>query len=299
MNMLLVKDMRGEVIASLKLRLRQELGEAAADYAGLATGTELDTDTEAAVRRWQSGVGLVADGIVGPRCQEILELANLPQLEIAMDVAAVRQLFPATKPANLVRYLPYVLAALRAAGLTDRTMICAALGTVRAESEGFVPIPEFRSRFNTPPEAAPFSAYDGRKSLGNTEPGDGARFRGRGFIQLTGRANYQQYGKALGIDLVANPDRANAPEVAATLLATFLANKADAMRAALGKGDFRAARKQVNGGSHGIERFKDVFERAASLWPEPATKGKARKPVPATMLATPAPAGRELTTARS
>lgn len=299
MNMLLIKDMQGASVVALKRALRQALGDTAAEYAGLAGGTTLDADTEAAARRWQSGIGLVADGVVGPRCHEILELASLPEAQIAVDVAAVRQLFPATKPANLVRYLPYVLAALRAAGLTDRAMICAALGTIRAESEGFVPISEFRSRFNTPPGAAPFSAYDGRKSLGNTQPGDGARFRGRGFIQLTGRANYRQYGGALGMDLEANPDLANAPEAAAALLALFLADKADAMRAALARDDYRAARKLVNGGSHGLERFRDVFERAASVWPVAPVQGKRGKAAKAAALASQAaPAGRRLTAAK-
>jgi len=55
----------------------------------------------------------------------------------------VRKLFPATKPANINRYLPYVAAALDAAGLSDRPMACAALGTIRAETEGFLPIAEY------------------------------------------------------------------------------------------------------------------------------------------------------------
>ena len=43
-------------------------------------------------------------------------------------------------------------------------------------------------------------------SLGNTEPGDGYKFHGRGFVHLTGRSNYEHYGKALGLDLVSNPE---------------------------------------------------------------------------------------------
>lgn len=270
MSMLLVRGMQGAPVAALKRRLLECLGTVAAEYAGLENGSTLDADTEAAVRRWQSGVGLVADGIVGPRCREILEPRAFAELELPVDVAAVRRLFPATKPANVIRYLPYVLAALRAAGLTDRAMVCAALGTIRAESEGFLPISEFPSRFNTPSGGAPFSAYDGRKSLGNGEPGDGARYRGRGFVQLTGRTNYRRYGEAAGIGLENDPDLANAPEVAAVLLALFLAARAEPMRAAVAAGDYRAARKLVNGGSHGLDRFKDVFERAETLWPAAA-----------------------------
>jgi hypothetical protein len=57
------------------------------------------------------------------------------------------------------------------------------------------------------------------RELGNLTPGDGALFCGRGYVQLTGRTNYSKAGKALGVDLVADPDAAMKPEVAAAIMA--------------------------------------------------------------------------------
>ncbi|MCW5642657.1 MAG: peptidase C1 [Rhodoferax sp.] len=276
---LLVRGHQGADVQRLRRELVRELGDDAHAFAQLAQGDVLDADVEAAARRWQSGVGLIADGVIGPRCQCALGLRRSGTLAVPLELDAVRRLFPATKPANINRYLPYLAAALDSCGLRDRTMICAALGTIRAESEGFLPISEMQSQFNTRPGEAPFGAYDGRRALGNTEPGDGARFKGRGFIQLTGRANYRQYGQRLGVDLEANPDLANAPEIAALLLALFLADRADATRSAIASGKFAQARRLVNGGVHGLDRFKDVFRLADQVWPvaAPAASGATRR----------------------
>ena len=277
MTELLIRHVRGQPVAALRRALARQMGPDAADFDALAGGDLLDAVAEAAARRWQAGVGLIADGVIGPRCQQLLGLRKAVPMAVDLRLGPVRQLFPATKPANVDRYLPYVSAALQAVGLTDRPMVCAALGTIRAESEGFVPISEMPSPFNTRPGLGPFSAYEGRRDLGNTQRGDGPRFKGRGFVQLTGRANYATYGQRLGIDLVADPDLANAPEVAALLLAHFLADKAERMRAALAAGDLATARKLVNGGRHGLDRFCDVFVRAEAVWPLAAPAPVARR----------------------
>jgi predicted chitinase len=63
------------------------------------------------------------------------------------------------------------------------------------------------------------------KELGNTEPGDGFKYRGRGLIQLTGKDNYKRIGKELGVDLVSNPDLVNDPKLAPKIVAVFVKNK--------------------------------------------------------------------------
>lgn len=63
--------------------------------------------------------------------------------------------------------------------------------------------------------------YEGRKNLGNTTPGDGPKYIGRGILQLTGRANYESMSKKLGIDLVNNPDLARTPEVSVKIACEY------------------------------------------------------------------------------
>ena len=286
MQLLMTAGASGADVDKLAKALAKELGEDAASFPVLErAGAEIGDEFIAAVKRWQSGIGIIADGIVGPRCQVLLGLIA-PQGDrfggLDLNVGNVSRLFPATKPANIARYLPYIEAALGVAELTDRAMVVGALGTIRAETEGFVPISEFQSKFNTPPGGRPFSLYDGR--LGNG-PGEGALYKGRGFIQLTGRANYRTYGGKLGVDLERFPELANAPEIAALLLALFLADKANAFREAVAADKLDKARKLVNGGSHGLASFKNTFELAAGVWPpEPAPVGAGRrKAAPATL----------------
>ena len=173
----------------------------------------------------------------------------------------VKKMFPHTPIAPIKTNLPHVLNGLRHFGLTDKAMVLMALATIRAETEGFVPISEGKSRFNT--DKAPFDLYEPGTSagnrLGNTKAGDGARFKGRGYVQLTGRDNYTRIGTQLGVDLAANPDKANDPATAGLILAKFLKNKEAQVRAALAAKDLKQARKLVNGGSHGFDRFSDAF----------------------------------------
>jgi predicted chitinase len=108
------------------------------------------------------------------------------------------------------------------------------------------------------PEGIGELLYGGRKDLGNTVKGDGYKFRGRGFIQLTGRANYAAASKALGINLVDNPDLATDPAIAARIATWFHQKNKKLVNASRG-GDIRTARKLVNGGLNGIDDVSQKF----------------------------------------
>lgn len=165
---------------------------------------------------------------------------------------------------NIKNYLPEILGAMTKRSLNDTEMLMMALATIRAESARFQPVDEGISKYNTTPVGTPgrhpFDKYDFRPdSLGNNHVGDGALYKGRGFVQLTGRVNYEEIGKQLGFDLVENPDRANEAPVAAAILAQFIKNKEGSIRAALKTNNLIHARKLVNGGSHGLKDFTDAF----------------------------------------
>jgi len=262
-------------------KLQQRLKDLGFDPNGI--DVTFGPGTEAAVRAFQQANGLEVDGKVGPDTRTALQMDDAAETDDAasagaggtpsgspipnVTVAIVRRMFPGTKVSNIETHLPVVLQALVDAGLGDKDMVLMALGTIRAETAGFVPISEGISHFNTDPGSHPFNRYDDRGDLGNQGRPDGASFKGRGFVQLTGRANYREHGAAIGLgnQLIDNPELANQPDIAAKLLASFLKSKEPRIRNALAGGDLRTARKLVNGGSHGFDDFKDAFNIGKGL----------------------------------
>ncbi len=154
-------------------------------------------------------------------------------------------------------YLPHLLAAMDEFEINTPLRQAAFLGQLAEESGEFHYMREIWG-----PTAAQ-RKYEGREDLGNTEPGDGKRFMGRGAIQLTGRANYEKYGDILGIDLVNNPTQAEKPEVAFRLAGAFwdthnLNKLADT-------GNFKAITKAINGGYTHLKERTEFYERAKKV----------------------------------
>ena len=105
--------------------------------------------------------------------------------------------------------------------------------------------------------------YEDRKDLGNTQPGDGWRYHGRGFLQFTGRYNYREFGERHGLDLIGNPDLAADPEISARLAIAYWLDKVSPEQ----RRDIAAAGQAINGGSNGA----DARAVAARGWADAIT----------------------------
>lgn len=113
------------------------------------------------------------------------------------------------------------------------------------------------------PDATAEAMYGGdwgKKNLGNTEAGDGAKFKGRGFTQLTGRANYAAAAKGTGLDLVAHPEQAADPANAAKIAVWFHRSRKGLVEASQ-NGDVLAATKKINGGTTGLDDRSRLFKQ--------------------------------------
>jgi predicted chitinase len=163
-----------------------------------------------------------------------------------------------------------LLAALKAAGISSPTEVAMFMSQMDVESGGFKALSEnlnykpdrlasvfpkyFRGAADAAqvaaggPEAIANRVYGGR--MGNTDPGDGYRYRGRGVIQLTGKANYERYGKLIGVDLVNNPDLAADPDIAAKIAIAYWKDRNVSGPAQ--QGDVRAVTYKINGGQNGL-----------------------------------------------
>jgi putative chitinase len=116
--------------------------------------------------------------------------------------------------------------------------------------------------FRTTEEFASGQAYEGRGDLGNTEPGDGPRYKGRGLIQLTGRANYKTYGSKLGLDLENDPERAAEPVLSLKIACEFW--KANKINPLCDTDDVVSVTRKINGGKNGLSERSALTAKAKS-----------------------------------
>ena len=109
-------------------------------------------------------------------------------------------------------------------------------------------------------ELASGAAYEGRASLGNTQPGDGMKFKGRGLIQITGRNNYYECGSVLGWDFITSPELLEQPVNACRSAAWFWASRG--LNDLADKGDYIRICRRINGGYNGLKERQAYYVKA-------------------------------------
>lgn len=157
----------------------------------------------------------------------------------------------AEKQRAIVTAVGEVLAeTLETHGIDTRLRIAHFLAQTCHESAGFRTTEEFASG----------DRYEGRADLGNTQPGDGRRYKGRGLLQLTGRANYRELGRRLGIDLEGDPERAAEPVLSLAIACEFW--KKNKVNAACDLDDVVRVTRIINGGENGLADRRELTARA-------------------------------------
>ena len=254
--------------------------------------TNFGPKTEAAVKAWQSANGLTADGIVGPATWAKImgEGTPVPAPIVSAPIAPVGGL----KLDKLKGHIPDAVIAMipdTAAKFQINTPLRLAhfLAQCGHESGGFRATQEnlnysakglagiFKKYFPTEAAAAPYArnpqkiaskVYGGRMGNGPEASGEGYKFRGRGYIQLTGKENYTAFGKSIGEDMTVNQDKVAGPY--ALLSAAWFFSKNGLHRIAdEGSSDAVVTKitKRVNGGTIGladrIKHFKEYYNLLA------------------------------------
>jgi putative chitinase len=254
--------------------------------------TNFGPKTEAAVKAWQSANGLTADGIVGPATWAKImgESAATPTPIVSTPIAPVGGL----KLDKLKGHIPDAVIAMipdTAAKFQINTPLRLAhfLAQCGHESGGFRATQEnlnysakglagiFKKYFPTEAAAAAYArnpqkiankVYGNRMGNGNEASGEGYKFRGRGYIQLTGKENYTAFGKAIGEDILSNPDKV-ASTYALLSAAWFFSKNGLHKMADGGATDavVTSITKRVNGGTIGlpdrIKHFKEYYHLLA------------------------------------
>lgn len=191
--------------------------------------------------------------------------ANATQSSSAVAGAGLRMSSTAVSPEQLQRMMPNVSAerATAMAPHLNRAMQEAGINTPKRAAAFIAQLGHESGQLRYFEELASGRAYEGRRDLGNTQPGDGTRYKGRGPIQLTGRANYEAASRALGVDLVKNPELAARPDVGFRVAAWYWNSRG--LNQLADKGDFDGITQRINGGQNGAADRRHLHQLASSV----------------------------------
>ena len=173
----------------------------------------------------------------------------------------LQQVMPNLPRLKLLQYLPHLDRAMQGSAIDTALRIAAFVAQLAHESGEFRWMEEIWGP--TPAQRRYEPPSDLARKLGNTQAGDGKRFKGRGPIQITGRFNYRKYGELLGVDLVANPALAAAPEFAFATAGLFW--KSNGLNELADAQQFVTITRRINGGTNGLEDRQKYYERAKAV----------------------------------
>jgi predicted chitinase len=173
----------------------------------------------------------------------------------------LRQIMPNLSQGKCQLYLPALNRAMATCEVNTMLRVAAFVAQLAHESGEFRWMEEIwgptsaQRRYEPPSDLA--------KRLGNTQPGDGKRYKGRGPIQITGRYNYKKYGDLLGVDLINQPELAAKPEAAFATAGLFW--KSNGLNELADKAQFVTITRRINGGTNGLEDRKRYYARAKDV----------------------------------
>jgi predicted chitinase len=180
----------------------------------------------------------------------------LKAVRAVITLEVLKAVMPLLSDKKAAEFLPLLTSAMAEAGITTPQRQAAFMAQLAHES----------GQFRHMQEIADGSKYEGRRDLGNVNPGDGPLYKGRGPIQLTGRANYQAAGEALGLDLEANPQQVADPKVGFRTAAWYWESRG--LNELADDGNFREITRRINGGFNGMadrERYHAAAKEALGL----------------------------------
>ena len=199
-----------------------------------------------------------------------------------LTAAQLKSVMPRLSDARNGELLPFLTAAMTEFAINTPARTAAFLAQLAHESGQFRFMEEIWGPTAAQRRYEPMTKLS--QALGNTEAGDGKRFKGRGPIQLTGRANYQRFGGLLNVDLLADPLRAATPDVAFRVAGLYWSKKGLNQLADIATADaFKEITRRINGGTNGLadrQAFYAVARTALGVAAAPLTRG-APAPMPA------------------
>lgn len=196
----------------------------------------------------------------------------------------LRRLCPKAKEEIIAPLVVAMSAVLPAYGITTALRFDHFIAQAAHETMGFQTLNELGGSVYFEKMYGPQTAV-GRR-LGNTQPGDGARYHGRGIFQLTGRANYAGLGKKLGLDLVGHPEWAADPATSLRIACEYWVGRK--LNALADGDDVVGITRKINGGTNGLAQRKAFLAKAKTIW-TPRFVAAGMVEVPATPAPTPEP----------